>query len=338
MRDAYWYVERNPLGCGGNGCKASQGDSFWTAKNPDFGATFTYYLADGLKTRKEARREIEKEKEKKNDDVVAADWGTVINESREDAPAVVFTIRSADGAIVNQVEGPATPGFHRVAWNLRHPSVEPWSPPDPQQDEPEEGAGILVVPGQFTVEMQHRIDGELVDIGQTQAFNVVSIRPDPVLPGSTQEQRVIFESKVDELIRAATGSTAAIDAVIAELDAVKATLDRSQTDGSLYELANSIQQRIKAQRDRINGNEMRDMYNDLPEMPVTERLWHARFAPSKNAHGPTPAQQESLRIARKLYDEVYAELTELVEDEYAGLKEAMDTARVPYTPGRGLQN
>ena len=231
-----------------------------------------------------------------------------------------------------------SPGFHRVAWNLRYPSVEPWSPPDPLQDEPQEGTGVLVVPGQFTVEMQHRVDGELADIGQAQAFNVVSIRPDPVLPGSTQEQRVIFESKVDELIRAATGSTAAIDAVIAELDAVKATLDRSQTDGSLYELANSIQQRIKAQRDRINDNEMRDMYNDLPEMSVIARLWHASFAPSRSAHGPTAAQQESLRIARKLYDEVHAELTKLVEDQYAGLKEAMDTARVPYTPGRGLQN
>ena len=177
-----------------------------------------------------------------------------------------------------------------------------------------------------------------MDIGQAQSFNVVSIRPDPVLPGSTQEQRVIFESKVDELIRAASGSTTAIDAVIAELDAVKATLDRSRTDGSLYELANSIQQRIRTQRDRINGNELRDYYNDLPEMTVMARLWHARFAPGLSAHGPTAAQQDSLRIARKLYDEVYAELTMLVEEEYAGLKEAMDTARVPYTPGRGLQN
>jgi photosystem II stability/assembly factor-like uncharacterized protein len=338
VRDAYWYVERNPLGCRGNGCKASQGDSFWTARNPEFGATFTYYLADGLQTRKEARREGEKEKEKKNEDVIAASWDTVISESLEDVPAVVFTIRNANGAIVNQVEGPVTPGFHRVAWNLRRPSVEPWSPPDPTQDEPQEGVGILVVPGQFTVEMQHRVDGELVDIGQTQSFNVVSIRPDPVLPGSTQEQRVVFESQVEELIRAASGSTVAIDAVIAELDAVKATLDRSLTDGSLYELANSIQQRIKMQRDRINGNTMRDMYNDLPEMTVMARLWHARFAPSLSAHGPTAAQQDSLRIARKLYDEVYAELTRLVEVEYAGLKEAMDTARVPYTPGRGLQN
>ena len=72
--------------------------------------------------------------------------------------------------------------------------------------------------------------------------------------------------------------------------------------------------------------------------PVVEaRLWHARFAPDTSAHGPTAAQQASLRIARKLYDEVVAALTDLVENEYAGLKDAMDTARVPYTPGRGLQ-
>ncbi|HSG97352.1 MAG TPA: hypothetical protein VLA11_05120, partial [Woeseiaceae bacterium] len=173
--------------------------------------------------------------------------------------------------------------------------------------------------------------------GQSQSFDVVSIRPDPVLPGATQEQRVVFESQADELIRAAMGSVTAIDAIILELDAVKETLDRSVTDGSLYELANSIQQRIKAQRDRISDNELRDAYNDLPEMSVMARLWHARFDNSTSAHGPTAAQQESLRIGRKLYDEVVAELTRLVETDYAGLKQAMDEARVPYTPGRGLQ-
>jgi photosystem II stability/assembly factor-like uncharacterized protein len=338
VRDAKWYVERNPLGCFGNGCKASQGDSFYTARNPDFGATFTYYLAEGLKSSKDARREKEKEKEKNNENVVAIGWEKVISESREDEPAIVFTIRAADGAIVNQLEGPAGPGFHRLAWNLRYPSVEPWSPPDPTWgDDDEEALGTLALPGRYTVEMQHRIDGELVDIGQSQSFNVVSIRPDPVIPGATQEQRVVFESQADELMRAAFGTVAAVDSVVQELDAVKETLDRSTTDGSLYELANSIQQRIKMQRDRIGDNELRDAYNDLPEMSVQARMWHARFVTSTSAHGPTAAQKESLRIARKLYDEVVAELTQLVDVEYAGLKEAMDAARVPYTPGRGVQ-
>ena len=48
-------------------------------------------------------------------------------------------------------------------------------------------------------------------------------------------------------------------------------------------------------------------------------------------------QRESLRIGRALYDDIVTELDNLVNVEYAGLKEAMDTARVPWTPGRGVQ-
>ena len=337
VRDARWYVERSRLGCREPTCKASQGDSFYTAPNPAFGATFTYYLAEEIKSSKDARRKAEKEKEKLNENVVAVDWDTVIAESREDAPAIVFTVKNPDGTIVDQVEAPATAGFNRVAWDLRYPSVEPWSA-EVEGEEQEPGVGVLVVPGRFSVEMQKRVDGVLTDLGQTQSFNVVSIRPDPALPGSTQEQRVIFEAQVNELIRAATGSINAIDAVIAELDAVKATLDRSMTDGSLYELANSIQQRVKAARDKLAGNEARDFYNDPAIMTVQARLWHARFNPSSGAYGPTSTQQDSLRSARALYDETVVEMTRLVDVEYEGLKDAMDTARVPWTPGRGIQD
>jgi uncharacterized protein with von Willebrand factor type A (vWA) domain len=199
------------------------------------------------------------------------------------------------------------------------------------------GGGVLVVPGTFSVKMQVRDDGTLTDLGEPQDFNVVSVRPDPVLPGNSQEQRVIFEVQVDELSRASGGTVASIDEVIAELDAVKQTLERSLTDGSLYELANSIQQNLKIQRDRLGGNEKRDMYLDLDEMTVGARLWHAGFVFSRGASGPTPEQRESLRIARALYDEIVADLRTLVDEEYAGLKQAMDTARVPWTPGRGIQ-
>jgi hypothetical protein len=290
VRKADWYVPKRPLGCDEPTCKASQGDSFYTAPNPAFGATFTYYLAEEIMSSKDARREVEKEKEAKNEDVVAADWDTVIAESREDAPAIVFLISHPDGSIINQVVAPAKAGFNRVAWDLRYPSVEPWEPV-PEGEEAHEGTGILVVPGSYSVSMHKRVDGVMTDLGQKQTFNVVSIRPDPVLAGSTQQQRVLFQAQVDELMRAAAGSSEAVD----------------------------------------------DFYNDLPIMSVQARLWHARFDPASNAHGPTTAQKESLRIARKLYDETVTELTQLVDVDYAALKEAMDIAKVPWTPGRGIQ-
>ncbi|MGB5337438.1 MAG: hypothetical protein WBN07_17600 [Woeseiaceae bacterium] len=336
VRKALWYVPKRPLGCGGPACSGYQGDGFYVAPNPDFGATFTYYLADGLQTLKDARREKEKEREQQNQDVVFADWDEILKEQREDGPAIVFTVKDADGAIVRQIEGPAEAGFHRVAWNLRYPALDAWAPKEDPEDEDHEGEGVLVVPGTYSVTMQKRVDGVVSDLDQRQTFEVVSIR-EPTLPGSTQEQRVIFESQIDELIRASDGTVNAIDEVVAELDAVKEVLQRSTADTSLYEIANSLKQRITVQRERLTGNETREIFKDPAAPTLGERLWHARFDPGSSAYGPTPEQRESLQIARALYDDVTAQLSELIDVEYGGLKKALDTARVPWTPGRGIQ-
>ena len=333
VRDALWYVEKTGLGCGEALCQASQGDSYFMAPNPEFGATFTYYLAEGFKSSKDTRREAEKKLEAENEDVALASWDTLISEEREDEPAIVFTVTNSAGNIVRQIEAPAGPGFHRVAWDLRYPTVRPWTPEEVENYWG--GGGVLVVPGTFQVQMQVRQDGVSTNLGDAQSFDVVSVRPDPVLPGGTQEQRVIFDTQVAELSRASQGTHAAVQKVIEELDAVKATLERSLTDGSLYELANSIQQNLKDQGDRLTGNRMRVDYKDEAEMTVAARLFHAGFP--GGAYGPTPEQRESLRIGRALYDDVVEELNTLVNVEYAGLKEAMDTARVPWTPGRSVQ-
>jgi len=174
------------------------------------------------------------------------------------------------------------------------------------------------------------------DLGQSQTFEVVSIR-EPTLPGSTQEQRVVFETQIDELVRASDGTIKAIDEIVVELDAVKEALERSTADASLYEITNAIQQGLTIERDRLWGNETRDMFKDLDEVPLGVRIMHARFMPGTNAYGPTPEQRESLQIGRDLYDDVRRQLTELVDVGYKGLKDALDEARVPWTPGRGIQ-
>ncbi len=335
VADARWYVPKRSLGCGSPGCQARQGDSYFMAPNPDFGAIFTYYLAEGFKRSRDVRREAEKQLEAENEDVAVADWDTILSEEREDAPAIVFTVRNSDGNLVRQIEAPADAGFHRVAWDLRYPALQPWFPELEESDSV--GSGVLVAPGTFSVQMQVREDGNLSAIGDPQSFEVTSIRPRPVLPGSPQVERVIFESQVAELFRAANGTGAAINQVIQELDAVKATLNRSLTDGSLYQLANAIQQGLKIQHDRLSGNTKQMDYKDQDEMTVSARLWHAGFEFSAGAYGPTPEQRDSLRIGRALYDEIVTELDQLVNKEYAGLKEAMDAARVPWTPGRSIQ-
>jgi photosystem II stability/assembly factor-like uncharacterized protein len=246
------------------------------------------------------------------------------------------TVRDAAGTVVRHITAPVEAGFHRVTWDLRYPSVEAWVPEDQREEAWIPTAGVLVAPGSFSVTMQKRVDGVLTELNQSQRFEVVSIRK-PTLPGSTQEQRVVFDNQVNELSRATQGTVKTIDAIVAELAAAKEVLLSSTADPSLYEIANSIQQRIQAERDRLTNNEARQLYNDFDEMTVTTRLFHARFAPTTNAYGPTPAQRDSLSIARSLYDDVTRQLSNLVDVEYAGLKVALDAAGVPWSPGRGIQ-
>ncbi len=335
VRKTPWYVPRRPLGCGEPGCQASQGDGFYVAKNPDFGATFTYYLPEEIQTSQEARREAEKELESENENVEFASWDTILKEQREDEPAIVLMVKNRNGSVVRQIEGPVEAGFHRVSWDLRLPPLEAWVPEEERYSWRGPNKGVLVVPGTFEVSMHKRIDGVLTDLGLSRSFEVESIR-EPTLGGSTQEQRVVFEVQVDELGRAADGTINAIDDIVTELDAIKEVLQRSTADGSLYEIANSIQQRAIMQRERLAGNETRDMFHELDEVPLAARLWHARFDPGSNAYGPTPEQRESLAIGRELYDTVRRELSELIDVEYAGLKVALDAAGVPWSPGRGI--
>ncbi len=339
VRRTHWYVPKRPLGCGETGCVGSQGDSYYVAPNPDFGAVFTYYLPETLETRKEARREAEKPLEARNEDVAFPTWERIKTESLEDKPAVMLTVRDATGAIVRHVEGPADAGFHRVAWNLTYPPLEAWMPREEEgveEEDDEPGHGVLVVPGRYSVSISTLVDGVATDLGQSQAFDVVSIRS-PTLEANTQEQRVVFDTQVAELWRAADGTAKSIDAIMPELEAVKEVLRDFRADPSLYEIAESIRKRLSQQRDRLLTNETQAIYNDPQIMTVQRRIWHAHFRPMQNAYGPTPEQRESLSIGRALYDEVVAELDSLVNDEYAALKIALDDAQAPWTPGRGIQ-
>ena len=71
-------------------------------------------------------------------------------------------------------------------------------------------------------------------------------------------------------------------------------------------------------------------------MPVTARLSHAAYNPNTAAYGPTDTQRDSLRFAGDVYSEVGDELTRLIDTEYQALLRALDTAGVPWTPGRGV--
>ena len=95
------------------------------ADNPPFGAVFTYYLKDGLQTKRKARQAQEKKAAKEGGAVSYPPWDALRAEDREEPPAVVLTVTDDAGNVVRRLTGPAGAGFHRVAWDLRYPPADP---------------------------------------------------------------------------------------------------------------------------------------------------------------------------------------------------------------------
>ena len=157
------YIQSQPLG--GRG-KSFQGESYYTAENPPFGATFTYYLKDELKTKKAKRQEAEKEAAKKNAAVTLPRLSDLSAEEEEEAPAVILTVTDSSGRVVRRLTGPVTAGMQRVTWDLRYPPSSLPPPPNPETEDPfsEGPGGPLVMPGAYKVSIAKRVDGVMTAV------------------------------------------------------------------------------------------------------------------------------------------------------------------------------
>ncbi|MCB0834784.1 MAG: glycosyl hydrolase, partial [Bacteroidetes bacterium] len=105
--------------------KDDAGTMLWRAKNPDFGATFTYYLKESIKTRKQKRKDAEKEAEKAKKSIQYPSFEALTEEDREQAPYLIFTIEDMNGQVIRRLTAPATAGLQRITWDLRYPDVAP---------------------------------------------------------------------------------------------------------------------------------------------------------------------------------------------------------------------
>jgi hypothetical protein len=336
VRHAYWYVPRRPHSCETVGCVDSQGDAYFVSPNPPFGAVLTYYLAEERKSLSDQRKAAEASAGTDAGDVEFPSWDRIGEEEREDEPAIVFTVSDMDGNVIRHIESPVKAGFQRVSWDLRYPVVDPWVPEDERGGGFGNPAGVLVAPGTYQVAMHERINGELNDLGQQQTFEVISVRPEPTLPGTSQQERIVYSQQVDEMRRAVNGTLRAIDDVQTELGAIKEALGNSTAGLGLYSQANVISQQLSVTRDRLAGNRTQGSFSVARPTPVTARLSHAAYDPNTTAHGPTESQRQSLSIARDAYGQISGDLTQLVDVEYEALKDAVEAAGVPWTPGRGV--
>ncbi len=332
VKDAWLYVEGDLWGAR---VKGSQGHQFYTAENPPFGAVFTYHLRDGLETKAKTRRKAEIEIEKDGGDTPYPSWEALREEDLEDEPALVLTITDEDGAVVRRITGPAKPGLHRVAWDLRLDAPDAVKVGAAGKRPPWARApfGPLVVPGRYTVQMAKQVDGVLETMGAPQSFTVKPLGRSPEATGD-RVALLDFQKRTGALASAVEGALRFTTEMQDRVDHLKVAWTRTPgaTAAQRAELRG-----LEAQLDDINvrlrGDRTIGSRNEPTPVSIRSRVqsivnghWHAQ-APATGLH------QDAYDVAATEFEAVLAEITAL-ESALKALETQWQALGAPATPGR----
>src|SRR5579863_2830363 len=224
VKDALMYIERHPLG---GPHKGFQGDAFFAADNPPYGAVFTAYLKEKIKTKKEKRQEAEKEAAKKNETLPYPSNDELRAEAQEAKPEVYFMIYDESGAAIRRVEGGTDAGFQRTAWDLRYPAAKVVQHHDDEEGDGDfrdaTDQGPLVVAGTYSVRMFEKVDGVVTEVAGPQSFKVTTeqLASMSATDRAAQEE---FLRKVSRLYRAVYGATHTAEDVESRLKQIREAL------------------------------------------------------------------------------------------------------------------
>jgi photosystem II stability/assembly factor-like uncharacterized protein len=111
-RPAYLYIPEARYG--GTG-RAAQGEMFYLAENPPYGAVFTFYRAEALQTMRDKRLAAERSAERAGQPIKYPTPDQMRAEAEEEAPVTLLTITDASGKEVRTMTAPNGRGFQRVA-------------------------------------------------------------------------------------------------------------------------------------------------------------------------------------------------------------------------------
>jgi len=327
------YVPSSPLGGSGVGW---QGGRFYAAQNPPFGAVFTYYLKDEIKTRRAQRQAAERDAARAGRDVFYPPWDSLKAEDREEAPAMILTVTDPEGRVVRRLTGPVTAGTHRVAWDLRYP---PPNPPRAAADSAEEEGGFggqprgpYVVPGTYGVTLAKRVDGLVTPVGGEQTSEVY-----PLDGGAARSPAVVaFQQRTWQMQRAVLGANAAATEIVTRIQSLKRALQETPgLDGRLGTDVRGIETRLRDLQEALNGDPTVSRRQEASPPSLSSRLTGIAGGVWSGTLGDvTDTHKRQYDVVAQEFGGILERLRALVEVDLKRVEDAAEAAGAPWTSGR----
>jgi len=337
IKPALSYIPGSIFGYG----KGFQGEAFFSAPNPPFGASVTFYLKEAVKTRREERQEKERAAIKKGETPPYPTPEQLRAEAEEEAPAVVITIADAAGNVVRRLQTAAAAGVHRVNWDLRGagPNLPPATPAgggaggeEDQSPFGSSGGGALVVPGKYTVTLAKRVNGVATPLPGSQTFEVVAEGPYP------KEDRVMlaeFSAKVFSLQKALDATVESAKDAHTRLDAIRRAVDATPSlPLGLHAQVASLEKQLAQINLALHGDSVWRAHNEGTPASIAEHAEAAADGLGDTTQHPTKTALEQYQIGSEELAAEIPKLKKLIEVDIKAIEAQLDAAGAPPTPGR----
>lgn len=331
VRDTWWYIPSVPMQAKG---KPSQGTTSFGAKNPPFGAVFTYYLSDVPETAKTERKNSEKALREKNANIPFPGWEQLFEESKEDEPQILLLVSDEKGNPVRWIKGAAKKGMHRANWDLRLPAPDPISLSQPAFKPPWAGdpEGPLAAPGNYNVALFVAHNGMLKVQGEPQKFTV---KPVPSIATNTDFKTIAeFQAKTREMLRLISSAGRTMGEASNRIRHMKAALlETPKATQKLFSDLNQLEQQLAELRKRLYGDPVRQRLNENAAPSIQSRVGHVAYGYWETTQYPTETFKRNIEIAEADFSKFRGDLS-AYNKALEAYETALEKAGAPYTPGR----
>ena len=336
-KEAYMFPIKDALAYIQTGKKYGQGATYFMAANPEFGATFTYYLKDVPKTDKQIRQEKEKDLFKDGKPIPQPSWKELEDEAKEIAPYLIFVIKDEDGKVVKKINKRPGKGVNRVTWDLNYSGDFPIRLNNDKFDPYNNSRGFwMVLPGKYTVSVSMYAKGQIKELIADQEFDVKALN-NTTLPAPDRKAMVQFQRDVSELTRVFAGTAEYNEDLLEKIAYLKqAIVNTPGVDQSLLLDAEKIEKALEEILFVFDGSSPKASDEEIPprQVPLNNRLQYIIWGQSGSTSAITNTSKEAYEIVKEALPGLINKLQKIADEDIKNLEEKLDAAKAPWTPGR----